>query len=159
LRRLLSMVLIFIVCIVFVSCSPKIPTGIEHKEFYNDMVSSVRGMESNLKNIETLSFESNVCKNIFKYFKDDVWDDKNRDDKYNWLKKYIKSGLNEKEKEVLINMVFLIDNFNMYINYQQENSVKVLKDKLIDPENAYSEDLRFQIDKVLKMLDLKYEIN
>lgn len=159
LKKIALVVLIVVISSLFVSCSPKIPDGIEHKEFYKDMVSALKDLENKLKNTELINYESTSHKNVVKYLKEKMFEDNDRSDIESWLRKYIKDGLNEYEKDILVKMFNLLDLFNYYIEYQQENSVKVLKDKMIDLENPLSEDLRLQINKVLELLDLKYEIN
>jgi hypothetical protein len=159
-KRFLSVMLVGMFLILSLTgCNQKIPDGIENKEFYKDMVSILPLLKINLENQKIIDEQSDVLKNIFKYIKTDMKIEKSdhENDMLN-ITRFIKDGINQKEADILQLAYNILIQYNKYIDYKKRNSVKILKDKLIDEENIYSTNLKEYLNNFIKALEINYEI-
>lgn len=159
-KKILCFILIgLIFATILLGCSQKIPDGIENEKFYSDMISVLPMLKENLIQQDILGEDLEIMKIIVKYIKIDIKVESS--DHVNGrlnITRFIKEGLNEKEKEILKIGYDMIIEYNNYIDYQKRNSVKILKDQLIDDDNLYALFLKRYINDFVKNLEVNYEI-
>lgn len=143
LKKIIIISLIVILIFNLVGCSEKVelPDGVEHEEFYKDMIKCLDLTKKALRN-KNMKYVNDIKQIVLNYSSD---------------AEKPKSTLNKKEEEIRGEMLILSTTLGAYLKSYFEDSVLNTRDDIKKdiPDNPL---LIKQIQKVISVMEIEYDM-